>query len=179
MIIACPSGDLHSRGAVLGVASNNFVEFSALVVACLSLDDLKAQHAVLVGDSELVINALLGACAIHHPKLLRFLRTTRCWLASVGSWAAHHVPHAFNLDAGYVANGAALSCRSSITLRPPPSWAVPVADPWYAMVPRPRCRGAIPATSPFTPRCPLGHFRLSLPLRVRRPAPRRGALPRG
>jgi ribonuclease HI len=135
-VIACPSGNLHTHGAFLGDVSNNVAEFTALVAACQALADLRADHAVLVGDSKLVISALNGACTIHHPDLLRLLWTARCWLASVGSWTAHHVPRAFNSDADRVANDAALSGCSSIALRQPLQWAVPAQAP--GMV---RCAG--------------------------------------
>ena len=154
VVIACPSGDLHSRGAFLGDASNNFAEFSALVVACQSLADLRAQHAVLVGDSKLAIDALLGSCTLHCPELLHLLWTARCWLASVGSWAACHVPRAFNSAADSVANIAALSGQSSITLRPPLLWAVPLQSPGMLRCPGHDNAEFLPASLPSPPDIP-------------------------
>ena len=136
VLVACPSGDVRSGGVFLGDETNNVAEFTALVVACQLLVDLGATRAVLVGDSQLVVSALDGSRSIHHPTLLHLLWTARCWLASVGSWVAIHVPRAYNAAADKVANDAALSGHSSVTLRQPLGWAVPRAGP--GMV---RCAG--------------------------------------
>ena len=136
VVITCPNGDSHSGGVFLGDATNNVAEFTSLVVACQSLVDLRARRVVLVGDSELVVSALNGLCTIRHPELMQLLWTARCWLASVGSWEAIHVPRAENALADSVANEAALSGRSSVALRPPLLWAIPRHAP--GMV---RCAG--------------------------------------
>ena len=129
VVVACPSGEVKCGGLYLGDATNNVAEFTSLVIACQLLVDLGASRAVLVGDYQLAISALNGFCIIRHPTLLHLLWIARCWLASVGSWVAVHVLRSGNVAADRVANEAAMSGRSSVTLRQPLSWAVPRGGP--------------------------------------------------
>ena len=71
--IATDSGTLVSGGIFLGDVSNNVAEFTAMAAACQVLADLRARHAVLVGDSLLAINAINGTCSVHHPTLAKLV----------------------------------------------------------------------------------------------------------
>ena len=85
VVIATDSGTLVSGGIFLGDVSNNVAEFTAMAAACQVLADLRAMHAVLVGDSLIAIDAVSGSCSVHHSVLAKLVWESRCWLASLGS----------------------------------------------------------------------------------------------
>ena len=155
VVVACPTGEVRSGGVSLGDVSNNVAEFTSLVMACQMLVDLGANRAVLVGDSQLVISALNGSCTIRHPALLPLLWTARCWLASIGSWVALHVPRAHNGAADHMANEAATSGLTSISLRQPLWWAVPRCAPGMLRCTGHDDRGMFPPALCTPPEFPL------------------------
>jgi ribonuclease HI len=136
VVMATPAGKLVTTSLFLGDVSNNVAEFTAMVAACQVLSDERAGHAVIIGDSLLAVNALNGLCELHNSVLLDLMWTARCWLASIGSWVALHVPRANNSGADSAANIAVDSKCSSLSLRPPLAWAKPMRSP--SMV---RCAG--------------------------------------
>ncbi len=91
----------------LGVQTNNFAEYTALIRGLDLARRLGAGRVELLLDSKLIVEQLHGRWRVRHPKIAPLWAEARRLLAGFdGEWAANHVPRAQNSAADALANEA-------------------------------------------------------------------------
>jgi probable phosphoglycerate mutase len=88
----------------LGVKTNNFAEYSALIAAlkfALSKHCLKLK---VFADSELLVRQISGAYRVKNPDLKILFEQARSLIAGLKSFSIHHVPREENREADRLAN---------------------------------------------------------------------------
>ena len=88
----------------LGVQTNNFAEYTAVVLALRRAHELGAQEVELVLDSKLVVEQLAGRWKVRHPIIARLANQAQAELRSFRSWKIRHEPRAANTAADALAN---------------------------------------------------------------------------
>jgi ribonuclease HI len=88
----------------LGVQTNNFAEYSAVVLALEKAAALGALEVELVLDSKLVVEQLAGRWKVRHHGLAPLVERARALLAGFARWSIRHEPRAANHAADALAN---------------------------------------------------------------------------
>ena len=88
----------------LGIQTNNFAEWTAVVLALERAKALGATEVELVLDSKLVVEQLLGRWRVKEPTLARLHAQARALLTGFRGWNARHEGRANNKQADAMAN---------------------------------------------------------------------------
>jgi putative NIF3 family GTP cyclohydrolase 1 type 2/ribonuclease HI len=126
----------------LGVQTNNFAEYTAVVLALRRAHDLGAEEVELVLDSKLVVEQLAGRWKVRHPAIAPLFRQAQAELAGFRRWSIRHEPRAANRAADALANLAlddppAAAAAESVHLPAPRASVAPApASPRPEVVPR-------------------------------------------
>ena len=104
MVITSPEGTDEKFMYRLDVeCSNNQAEYEALIIGLKMLKSLDAKVIQIMGDSQLVINQLLGEYRCNSPILEEYLGKAKTLLEHFADVSISHIPRASN----EVANGLA------------------------------------------------------------------------
>jgi len=112
-------------GEAIGVATNNFAEYTALVHALRALSVFEVDKLRIYTDSELMASQVKGEYKVK-DKALRSLNTqVMSMLRGYREWEIEHIPREKNVEADLYANraineGAQLEGRSGKKSPPPP-----------------------------------------------------------
>jgi ribonuclease HI len=88
----------------LGVQTNNYAEYTAVVLALEKAQALGAREVELVLDSKLAVEQLAGRWKVKHAGLRPLHARAQELLAGFDRWAARHEPRAANHAADALAN---------------------------------------------------------------------------
>jgi histidinol-phosphatase len=115
----------------LGIQTNNFAEYTAVVLALGLARRLGAEEVELVLDSKLVVEQLHGRWKVRHPALAGLHADAQRLLADFRRWSARHEPRASNHAADALANlalddpAAAAEAEHAYALDAPPAPSPP------------------------------------------------------
>jgi putative NIF3 family GTP cyclohydrolase 1 type 2/ribonuclease HI len=88
----------------LGVQTNNFAEYTAVVLALRRAHELGAEEVELVLDSKLIVEQLSGRWKIKHPAIAPLAISAQAELRRFRRWSIRHEPRANNRAADALAN---------------------------------------------------------------------------
>lgn len=88
----------------LGVQTNNFAEYTAVVLALRKAHELGADEVELVLDSKLIVEQLSGRWKIKHPAIAPLAIAAQAELRRLRRWSIRHEPRANNRAADALAN---------------------------------------------------------------------------
>jgi probable phosphoglycerate mutase len=88
----------------LGNATNNFAEYTAVILALRRAHELGADEVEVVLDSKLVVEQLSGRWKVRHPQIVPLVTAARAELAGFRRWSIRHEPRAANRAADALAN---------------------------------------------------------------------------
>ncbi len=88
----------------IGIATNNFAEYTAAIDGLTRAADLGAQHVLLRSDSRLVVEQLSGRFKVKNPTLQRLHTEVRKLAEGFASISYEHVPRELNKQADRLAN---------------------------------------------------------------------------
>ena len=104
-ILYSQAHDLVSSDEVsLGLATNNIVEYHAVIGLLNESSSHGANHIIVYLDSNLVVSQLNHIYAIYNPVLLRFFQRVHIIEQSFESITYQHVPRCFNSNDYSLAN---------------------------------------------------------------------------
>ncbi|MGB2579772.1 ribonuclease HI [Elusimicrobium simillimum] len=95
---------LASEGKFLGVCTNNYAEFTALLIAFDAAKKLKATELQVYSDSLLLVKQFLGEYKIKHPTLKELMEEIRRKARMFSLVLINHVPREKNKEADKLAN---------------------------------------------------------------------------
>ncbi len=112
VLIDASRPDAYSPGAPplavvarpLGIQTNNFAEYTAVVLALEAARRLGAREVELVLDSQLVVEQLAGRWKVRNAGLRALHARAQELLAGFERWRARHEPRASNTAADALAN---------------------------------------------------------------------------
>lgn len=88
----------------LGIQTNNYAEYTAVILALEKALDLGAVEVELVLDSLLVVEQLAGRWKVKHPGIKPLVDRVRSLLAGVERWSVRHERRESNVAADALAN---------------------------------------------------------------------------
>jgi ribonuclease H / adenosylcobalamin/alpha-ribazole phosphatase len=88
----------------LGKATNNYAEYSAVILALGRALELGADEVELVLDSKLVVEQLAGRWKVRHPHIRPLVDEAHRLLRGFRRWSIRHAPRADNFAADALAN---------------------------------------------------------------------------
>ncbi|MDP8903704.1 MAG: ribonuclease HI family protein, partial [Chloroflexota bacterium] len=74
----------------LGIQTNNYAEYMAVVLALRRARELGAAEVELVLDSKLVVEQLAGRWKVRHPQITGLVEQARTELAGFRRWSVRH-----------------------------------------------------------------------------------------
>ena len=119
----------------LGVQTNNFAEYTAVLLALRRAHELGAEEVEIVLDSKLVVEQLSGRWKVRHPQIAPLVGQAMAELAGFRRWSLRHEPRAANHAADALANlalddpAAAAAAEQGAALAPAPTSARRPAAP--------------------------------------------------
>ena len=90
----------------LGAQTNNFAEYSALILAVRFAVARRADDLKVYSDSELVVRQILGQYKVRNENILPLYQSALRWIELVPNFSIEHVRREFNKDADSLANDA-------------------------------------------------------------------------
>ena len=105
----------------LGVQTNNFAEYTAVVLALEKARELAAREVELVLDSQLVVEQLSGRWKVKHPSIKPLVAQAQSLLAGFERWSIRHERRASNFAADALANLALDDPEAARAAERPPS----------------------------------------------------------
>ena len=88
----------------MGIQTNNFAEYMAVVLALEAARRLGAAEVELVLDSKLVVEQLSGRWKVRHPAIRPLVDRAHSLLAEFRRWSVRHEPRESNVAADALAN---------------------------------------------------------------------------
>ena len=88
----------------LGIQTNNFAEYTAVILALEKARALGARDAELVLDSQLIVEQLSGRWKVKHPGIKPLVARARALLAEFDHWSIRHERRESNRAADALAN---------------------------------------------------------------------------
>jgi hypothetical protein len=88
----------------LGIQTNNFAEYTAVLLALRKAHELGADEVELVLDSKLIVEQLSGRWKIKHPAIAPLAIQAQAELRRLKKWSIRHEPRANNRQADALAN---------------------------------------------------------------------------
>jgi ribonuclease HI len=106
-VISSPDGEvLDERAQLIGTATNNVAEYSALLLGLQRARELGASEVEVVGDSELIAKQLRGEYKVKHEAMRRLYSQAIDALRGFERWSIRTVPRAQNAHADALVNAA-------------------------------------------------------------------------
>ena len=90
----------------LGVATNNYAEYSALICALRCAVLSRCDELVVFADSELVVKQINGQYQVRNEGIRPLYESARRWMALLPKFSIHHIPREKNKEADKLANHA-------------------------------------------------------------------------
>jgi len=90
----------------LGVATNNYAEYSALICALRCAVFSRCDELVVFADSELVVKQINGQYQVRNEGIRPLYESARRWMALLPKFSIHHIPREKNKEADKLANHA-------------------------------------------------------------------------
>src|SRR5688572_17113398 len=90
----------------LGVGTNNYAEYSALMTALRFAVFLRCQELIVHADSELVVKQILGEYQVRNEQIRPLHAAALRWIALIPGFTIRHVRREFNHEADKLANKA-------------------------------------------------------------------------
>jgi probable phosphoglycerate mutase len=88
----------------LGTQTNNYAEYTAVVLALERAVGLGARQVELILDSQLVVEQLSGRWKVKHPAIKPLVARAQMLLAGLDRWSIRHERRATNFAADALAN---------------------------------------------------------------------------
>jgi probable phosphoglycerate mutase len=88
----------------LGIQTNNYAEYTAVVLALDKAISLGAREAELILDSQLIVEQLSGRWKVKHPGIKPLVARAQSLLAGLDRWSIRHERRASNFAADALAN---------------------------------------------------------------------------
>jgi ribonuclease H / adenosylcobalamin/alpha-ribazole phosphatase len=88
----------------LGIQTNNYAEYTGVVLALEKALQLGAREVELVLDSQLVVEQLSGRWKVKHPGIKPLVARAHAMLAGLDRWSVRHERRASNFAADALAN---------------------------------------------------------------------------
>ena len=88
----------------LGIQTNNFAEYTAVILALRRAHELGADEVEMILDSKLVVEQLAGRWKVRHPAIAPLVAQAHAELAGFRRWRVRHAPRAANTAADALAN---------------------------------------------------------------------------
>jgi len=102
---------LVSISEYLGVQTNNFAEYSALIAAVQFAAARRCSALTVYSDSELVVKQIRGEYRVRNENIRPLYDRAVGWIRLIPDFSIRHVRREFNEDADSLAN-AAMDARS-------------------------------------------------------------------
>ena len=93
-------------GKTLGLQTNNFAEYMAVVKGLQIALDNQASEVILKSDSQLLIRQLLGQYRVKKATLIPLFKKCKQLLSQFESFQLEHIPRELNQEADRLANQA-------------------------------------------------------------------------
>ena len=90
----------------LGTQTNNFAEYSALVLALKFAVAQRSDTLKVYSDSELVVKQIQGRYKVRNENIRPLYQTAIRWIALIPHFSIEHIRREFNVDADSLANEA-------------------------------------------------------------------------
>ncbi len=90
----------------LGTQTNNFAEYSALIVALKFAVAQRSETLKVYSDSELVVKQIQGSYKVRNENIRPLYESARRWIALIPDFSIQHVRRELNKDADGLANDA-------------------------------------------------------------------------
>ena len=90
----------------LGPQTNNFAEYSALIVALKFAVAQRFKTLKVYSDSELVVKQIQGSYKVRNENIRPLYESALRWIALIPEFSIEHVRREFNKDADQLANDA-------------------------------------------------------------------------
>jgi ribonuclease HI len=120
------------ESGLLGTATNNVAEYTALVRALERARDLGARRLQIRSDSELLVKQMNGVYRVKNQDLQTLYEQARKLVAGFESVEIGHIPRARNADADRLCNEALDGQRNGAGTRPKPATAPVTAETAHA-----------------------------------------------
>ena len=88
----------------LGVATNNYAEYSALICALRCAVLSRCDELVVFADSELVVKQIAGVYQVRNEGIRPLYESARRWMALLAKVSIQHIPREKNKEADKLAN---------------------------------------------------------------------------
>lgn len=99
------SGALIRRvGKYLGSQTNNFAEYSGLLIALEAATAIAPKHMEIFSDSELLVKQVKGTYKVKSPELKKLFDLAILKLKNFEKWSIQHVPREKNSNADALCN---------------------------------------------------------------------------
>jgi ribonuclease HI len=98
--------DLARIAEYLGTQTNNFAEYSALVLALKFAVAQRVNTLKVYSDSELVVKQIRGTYKARNENIRPLYESAIRWIALIPHFSIEHVRREFNVDADGLANDA-------------------------------------------------------------------------
>ena len=113
-VISSPDGAvLDERAQLIGDATNNVAEYSALLLGLRRARELGARELEIVGDSELIAKQLRGEYKVKHKDMRELYGRAMQELRGFERWSIRTVPRAQNAHADALVNAALDQARAA------------------------------------------------------------------
>ncbi len=90
----------------IGIQTNNFAEYSALILALKFAVAQRSRILKVYSDSELVVKQIQGRYKVRHENIRPLFQSANRWIAVIPNFSIEHVRREFNADADSLANAA-------------------------------------------------------------------------
>lgn len=104
--VQAPDGKEHRYKKFLGIQTNNFAEYQAMILALQSLLLLKAKRVLLRADSQLMVRQMLGEYKVKHEGIKPLYTEAKALQKQFESVSFEHIPREQNAEADQLANDA-------------------------------------------------------------------------
>jgi len=95
---------LEKVGGYLGIATNNFAEYSAMIAALKAARKYNADKIEIYSDSELMVRQLNGVYRVRSKKLLPLFKEVMQFISAEKCVTISHIPREKNKEADTLAN---------------------------------------------------------------------------
>ena len=106
VIKASDGSILEEIGGYIGITTNNFAEYTALVIALKSLLKYQADKIAIYSDSELMVRQLNGLYKVKNEGLLPLYQEAKRLTSMFKNVIIYHIPRGKNKEADALANKA-------------------------------------------------------------------------
>ena len=109
---------VSQRKRYLGIVTNNFAEYQALILGLQEAKQLGTQEVEICLDSELVVNQINGVYRVRDSKLKPLAGEVRGLLKHFARWVIRHIPREENREADRLAREAVRDKEDQVVAGP-------------------------------------------------------------